>query len=221
EPEHRLPHHRQGPAPGLEEFAGPRSRGNDEPSSLKCAAVGNDTYARGARGPFTHCGSVLNRGGVRRQARVRRDTLLDKKKTGLRFQDALIFVAELQRWKSSTNLTARKHFDRQVMLARGSAYPLHDAAAGAPHVQAVALSQQLPAVELLEVVPALEGPAHQRYVARVLVVGGADDPRLAVRTATVVANAELFQPQHADAAAGELETGRRAHAADANDDHIV
>src|SRR5262249_34672619 len=52
-------------------------------------------------------------------------------------------------------------------------------------------------------------------------VGGTDDPRLAVRTATVVANAELFQPQHADAAAGELETGRRAHAADANDDHIV
>src|SRR4051794_32997709 len=74
---------------------------------------------------------------------------------------------------------------------------------------------------LLQLVPACVGPVQERHIVGVFVIGLANDARVAVRAAAVVAQRKLFQPEHAAAAAGKLERRRGAHAADAEDDDLV
>src|SRR5262245_42103058 len=78
----------------------------------------------------------------------------------------------------------------------------------------------MPAGPLFKVVPPLVGPADKGDVRGVLVIGPADDPRVAMRAAAVVDQGKLLQGQDGPAAAGQLERGRRAHAAGADQDDI-
>ena len=73
----------------------------------------------------------------------------------------------------------------------------------------------------LELAPELVGAAEQRDVVRVLVVGEADDPRLAVHRPALVDEAELLEPEHAAAAAREVVQRGAAHRPDAGDDRVV
>jgi hypothetical protein len=73
----------------------------------------------------------------------------------------------------------------------------------------------------LDLAPQLVGPAQQHHVGRVLVVGHADDPRLAVRRALVVRHVVALEAEDALPAARQV-VGRRApHAAHADDDRVV
>ena len=54
-----------------------------------------------------------------------------------------------------------------------------------------------------------------------LVVGEADDPRLAVHRAAVVHETELLEPEDPLTPPGEMKGGRGAHRADADDDRVV
>src|SRR5205085_3758389 len=97
----------------------------------------------------------------------------------------------------------------------------NDVALRPAEVEAAALGQKAPALELFQVVPPLEGAVQQRDVVGMLEIRLADDARLAVRAAAVVHQAELLQAEHAPAAAGQLEQRRTAHAADAEHDRVI
>ena len=73
----------------------------------------------------------------------------------------------------------------------------------------------------LELAPELVGAAKQADVSRLLVVGKADDPRLAVHRAAVVHEPELLEAEHPLTPPGEVKGGRGAHRADADDDRVV
>ena len=112
-------------------------------------------------------------------------------------------------------------FDRQAVLFGRLADAGDQLAVGPADAQARAFGQQRPALALFQVVPALVGPQHERDVIGMFVVGFADDARVAVRTALVVAERELLQAEYAPAAPRQLERRRRPHAADAENDHVV
>src|SRR5579862_4261595 len=68
--------------------------------------------------------------------------------------------------------------------------------------------------------PELIRPSQQRHVIGMLKVRQPNHPRQAMRAAEIVWDVELFQPQHAHTAAGEVMAGRSAHDADADDDDV-
>src|SRR5690349_11437543 len=76
------------------------------------------------------------------------------------------------------------------------------------------------ALPLFQIVPALEGAAHQRDVIGMLIVGFANDARVAMRTAAIVAKRKLLESENAPAATRQFAGRRRTHAADANHDYI-
>src|SRR6266542_1530748 len=71
---------------------------------------------------------------------------------------------------------------------------------------------------ILEVMPQLIRAPQQRNVRRMLPVREPDYPRQTMRRAEVVRNIELFEAEHAGAAAREVIDGGASHPADANDD---
>src|SRR5579871_5158064 len=75
-------------------------------------------------------------------------------------------------------------------------------------------------LSLLQVVPALEGPADEWDVIRVFVIGLANDARVAMRAAAIMAQGELLQGENAPSAASQFAGRRRTHAADTDDDHV-
>src|SRR5262249_42901852 len=69
-------------------------------------------------------------------------------------------------------------------------------------------------------VPGLAGTLHQWDVSGILVVRLADDARVAMRAALVVADGELFEADDGHAAASELPDGGGAHASESDDDDV-
>ena len=108
---------------------------------------------------------------------------------------------------------------RLMLLGRGTNAGDHQAI-GSADAQAGTSGQQVDALPLFQIVPALEGAADERNIVGMLVVGLADDARVAVRAAAIVAERELLQGEHALASTGQLEGRRRTHAADADHDRV-
>ncbi len=96
-----------------------------------------------------------------------------------------------------------------------------DAAVGASDHQRAAPRDQPPAGRRLQPRPAFVGALQQRDIVGVLEVGHAHDPRGAMTRPAIVHGAELLDTEHVDATAGEGGSGRRAHRAEADDDHVV
>ena len=69
--------------------------------------------------------------------------------------------------------------------------------------------------------PTFVGTLQQRHVEGPFGIGEADDARFAVRRTVGVRDVVLLQPEHPRATLSERVTGGAAHAADANDDHII
>src|SRR5712691_21994 len=82
------------------------------------------------------------------------------------------------------------------------------------------LPQEPAARLLLELRPALVGPAQQGHVAGMLEVGFADDPAAAVGRAHRVGRREAVEPEDAPSAARELPHRRASHRAEADDDDV-
>src|SRR5687767_6433882 len=99
------------------------------------------------------------------------------------------------------------------MLGRGPADADDELAIGLADAETTAGSEQVSPCPLLQLVPESEGAPRERHVSRVLVVGGADDARGAVRGAAVVTDGELFQPEDAPPAPGQFRRRRCSHAA--------
>ena len=74
---------------------------------------------------------------------------------------------------------------------------------------------------LLELAPERVRALDERHVARVLEVRLPDDPRDAVRRASLVGDVEPLDAQHALASAREVVERRAPHPADPDDDHVV
>ena len=72
-----------------------------------------------------------------------------------------------------------------------------------------------------EVPPEVVGAAEERDVARVLGVGKADDARVAVARAAVVAGLELLQAQAVGAGLGEVVEGGAAHGTQPHHDSVI
>src|SRR5262249_59395591 len=73
----------------------------------------------------------------------------------------------------------------------------------------------------VELAPELIGAEQQRDVRRMLVVGEANNPRLAVHGAVLVRDLELLEPDDAAAAAREVVQRGAAHRADAHHHGVV
>ena len=71
-----------------------------------------------------------------------------------------------------------------------------------PNVENAGDEEQLLVHGRFELLPQLVGAQQQRHVARVLVVGLADDARLPMGAAQLVRDAELLQTEHPRAALG-------------------
>ncbi len=96
-----------------------------------------------------------------------------------------------------------------------------DDAVGASDHQRAAPRDQPPAGRRLQPRPAFVGALQQRDIVGVLEVGHAHDPRGSMTRPAIVHGAELLDTEHVDATAGEGGSGRRAHRAEADDDHVV
>src|SRR5665213_453694 len=147
--------------------------------------------------------------------------VINVEEAGRWLQDANVFIVELKGGIAAAHRTGVEMFHRQaVSLGR-----LPDAgdqlAFGPTDAQARAFGQQRPPLALFQVSPALIRPQYKRNIIGMFVVSFADDARMAVRTALVVAERELLQTEYAPAAPRQLERRGRPHAADADYDHVV
>src|SRR4051794_15736039 len=107
------------------------------------------------------------------------------------------------------------------MVFRGSAAHSGDQfASGWADAEDPAFGEEMLSAPLFQVVPALVGSMQQRDVIGMLVVGFADDARLSVRGAAVVAGDKLFKGQDAPPATGQLERRGRAHRTYPEDDRV-
>ena len=80
--------------------------------------------------------------------------------------------------------------------------------------------QELLTRHRLEVAPELVGPAEQRHVARILVVGEPDDPGDPVRRPALVGHPESLDAQNAQARARQVVQRGAAEPADPDDDRV-
>ncbi|HYZ51961.1 MAG TPA: hypothetical protein VE733_00410 [Streptosporangiaceae bacterium] len=83
--------------------------------------------------------------------------------------------------------------------------------------QTAVQDEHAPARLGLQFPPLVLGGEQERHVLRALVVGGAEDARLAARPRAVMAGCELFEPDDGGAAAGQLPAGHAAHRANSDD----
>ncbi len=155
-----------------------------------------------------------------RLAGMRLNAILHVQKTRRALQYADVFLAETKGGESLTQLRGRKRLHRQMMLRGGGADTGDHGAVGTTNRQAWTFAEQMNALALFEIVPALEGAADQGDVIGMFVVGFADDARVAVRAAAIVAESELLQSEDAPAAPRQLAGRRRSHAADAHHDCV-
>ena len=127
-------------------------------------------------------------------------------------QDADSLVAEAKLRIAASQRVRGKSLDGEAVSSGRVEYAGDDRAAHLPEVEARAGGQQMLTRALLQIVPQAEGFTAEGDVIGVLVIGGADDAGLAVRTAERVAAVELFEAQHPQAPAGECPGRRGAHA---------
>ena len=106
-------------------------------------------------------------------------------------------------------------------LHDGLERPLEDPRVGGAGVDGADLVEQPLAADALDLLPQLVGALEQHDVGGVLVVGQADDARVAVRRTLVVRDVELLDAQHALPALGQLVAGGAAHPAHADDDGVI
>src|SRR5438067_7011825 len=87
-------------------------------------------------------------------------------------------------------------------------------------VETARLGEKRLAALAFEIAPQSPGPAEERNVIRVLVVGEPDDPREATGRAERVTARESIEPEDRRAARGEPISGRAAVCAESSDDHV-
>ena len=102
--------------------------------------------------------------------------------------------------------------DAQAMLLRAPQYPRHHDAVGGACLQQADLMKEFLTGLLFELSPKLIGAKQKGNVVGVLKIGLPYDPRLAVRTALVVARWESVQGKHTRTAPSEMNSTRKNRA---------
>lgn len=112
-------------------------------------------------------------------------------------------------------------FDRELMFCRGNEGSGDGLACReTTEDQAVFVVERLSG-PLLQVGPQRVSPLQQRDVIGMFPRSEPDDAGLAMRTATVMHEGELFETHHATTATGEVLTGSTPHPPDTQHNHIV
>jgi len=221
-PEGDLPHHPQIGPPLGQQPARPRPRREYQPAGSVTPPVclhGNATAVclPGDDGLLrVDVGSQLCR-----LLDMAAHAVLHKQKARRALQHRLDIVAKAEGGEALPQLGRRHRFHRQLVQRRRLEHTGNQRIADWSDAQAGALRQQVPALALLQVVPAPVGPVQQWHIIGMFVIGLADDAREAVRAAAVVDQRMLLQSQHAPAAPGQLKYRSRAHAAHTNHNDIV
>jgi len=97
-------------------------------------------------------------------------------RTGTGFEDADLAVLQSEGGKASADRLGIQHLVRQAMVAGARERSPHDGRRWVAEHQATRLSKDRDAPLVLQRLPALVRPLHQRHVAGVLEIGLADDP---------------------------------------------
>jgi hypothetical protein len=220
-PRQHLPHDAKRNARVREELCRPRAGRDDQRrgaiGALPCRHLDPATD----RLPLTNRFLAVNLGAERHSGvNVCANALLHVEETGRLLEHTGVIRRETERGEAAVDLGAGQFLGRQCTFADRCAHALNVFAALGAGVQAGAFGEQVLAAQLFQFVPPLERPAHERDVGRSFRVRGANDARVAVRTAATVDERELLQSQHAPTAAGQLEARGRSHPAHAQHDHV-
>src|SRR5262245_19105190 len=119
--------------------------------------------------------------------------ILHVEKTGRTLQHSHVLLAETKNGEAMAQLRGGEVFDRKMVLLCGGEDAGDHRTVGAANAETRAFREEVDTLPLFEVVPALEGAADERDIIGVFVVSLANDARVAVRAAAIVAEGELLQ----------------------------
>ena len=156
-----------------------------------------------------------------RRVDMRHDGALACQKTASRLENPARGRRQVVAGIAGIDLRPRQHFMRQIVQFRRCQGAGKQFAILAASIDRTGRDQQFLAARRFDVMPELVGAQQQRHVIRVLVIGQPDDAADAVGRAHRMGDVEPLQAENPLAAARQLEGGRAAHAADADDDDVI
>ncbi len=152
---------------------------------------------------------------------VRLHAILNQQIAGLAFKYGDGVAGEGQGGEALGRLGGGQQFDRQIVTLGALQHTRHDRAVGSSDLQEADSMVERPATTLLEVVPRRQGCLGQRHIVRVLKVRLPNDPRVSVRTASIMGRLETVNTQHAGAPLGQVEQRGTPDASQAHDQGVV
>src|SRR6185436_674275 len=130
-------------------------------------------------------------------------------------------VSWLKRRKSFRRLRRREYLVRQSVLANASQRACHHHPVWRTDHQPTGDLHESCTALLLQLAPQLVSTLNQRHVERMLEVGLANYPAVAVRGAERVTGTKLLDPKGTDPIPRQMVEGRRAHGPESDHDRVV
>ena len=149
------------------------------------------------------------------------DAPLRSEPSGLRVEEPDPAIVDLEHRPALSELRRVELLVCETVLLRGPQRSRDELAVGRAEVHAAGLHQERLAGLALELAPEVPGPAEQRDVVRVLVIGEADDPREPAARSQRVPARETVESQHVLATFCEVVRGRAPVGAQTDDDRVV